>query len=438
MAQRSEEDGNGSGAEECFHEAEEAQGEEVERLYQRVQMMENVIVDIFGTVSALKNAYIQLQSAHSPYNADKLRSADRLVIGELRRLSEIKHMLKGRSRAAAASANSNDRKLVEELQAGLKEKQSIIDSYDSRMQACEKELAEQHEEMERLKESLRRATSKKEKLERRLNELPRGGGGGGGAGMMNGNVSLAPPLFEQMAQAARGEAFSFAKMFIGLLKNADWDLEAAANSIQPGAVYARPIHTRFAFESYVCQRMFNGFENENFYLSGSLSSILDPGKHRHDCFLQFQDMRSIDPLELVSTTPDCLFGKFCLRKYLQIVHEKMEESFFGHLQHRNQVLGGEHPSSQFYHRFLELAKSVWLLHRLAFSFNPTASIFQVKKDTSFQSEFMESVVDLEGGGGGDLHTVGFTVMPGFRLENAVIKCLVYLNQGGGGSGGGGD
>ncbi|KAI5077187.1 hypothetical protein GOP47_0007011 [Adiantum capillus-veneris] len=105
----------------------------------------------------------------------------------------------------------------------------------------------------------------------------------------------------------------------------------------------------------------------------------------------------------------------------------METSFFGNFEHRNQITEGKHPNSQFYQSFLRLAKTVWLVHRLAFAFSPTASIFQVRRGTRFSSACMESVVlgmELD-----ENHLpakVGFSVMPGFRVNAVVIKSQVYL------------
>ena len=55
------------------------------------QNMDSMIGRIFGNISSLKAAYIQLQEAHTPYDPDKIQTADRLLIDELTRLSESIH-----------------------------------------------------------------------------------------------------------------------------------------------------------------------------------------------------------------------------------------------------------------------------------------------------------------------------------------------------------
>lgn len=166
-------------------------------------------------------------------------------------------------------------------------------------------------------------------------------------------------------------------------------------------------------------------------MDGSLSSILHPDQHRRDCFTQYRDMKAMDPVELLSILPTCSFGNFCFKKYLSIVHPKMEESLFGDLEQRRQVLDGHHPRSQFYGEFLGLAKAVWLLHLLAFSLDPPPSHFEASKGAEFHSQYMDSVVRISGNNGGPKlgmsMVVGFPVSPGFKLGNgSIIKARVYL------------
>ncbi|KAI9116366.1 hypothetical protein K1719_012533 [Acacia pycnantha] len=49
-----------------------------------------------------------------------------------------------------------------------------------------------------------------------------------------------------------------------MMKAAGWDLDAAAHSIESNVIYTKRAHKKYAFESYICQRMFSGFEQESF------------------------------------------------------------------------------------------------------------------------------------------------------------------------------
>lgn len=162
-----------------------------------------------------------------------------------------------------------------------------------------------------------------------------------------------------------------------------------------------------------------------------LSSMIHPDKSRRDCFAQYRDMKAMDPLDLLNVLPTCSFGKFCIKKYLSMMHPKMEESLLGDLEQRRQLLHGQHPRSQFYGKFLELAKAVWLLHLLAFSLDPAPSHFETSRWAEFHSDYMESVVRSSGSSSGAKVgvslVVGFQVSPGFKLATgSMIKARVFL------------
>ena len=91
-------------------------------------------------------------------------------------------------------------------------------------------------------------------------------------------------------------------------------------------------------------------------------------------------------------------------------------------------MSGGHPRTPFYQAFLKLAKSIWLLHRLALSFDPHVTLFQVREGTEFSEVYMESIVKNVIVGEGDQRAmVGFMVMPGFKIGGSVIQCQVYLS-----------
>lgn len=105
----------------------------------------------------------------------------------------------------------------------------------------------------------------------------------------------------------------------------------------------------------------------------------------------------------------------------------MEESLFGNLEQHNHVQVGNHPRSEFYNEFLGVAKTVWLLHLLAFSLNPAPSQFEASRGAEFHPQYMDSVVKFSGGRVPAGQVVGFPVSPGFKLGNgSVIKARVYL------------
>lgn len=394
---------------------------EYENLLQRMHAMETVIAEMFDSISSLKTAYVRLQEAHSPYEPERLYQADKAVVAQIRKLSDLKQSYR---RSHEISHSSFSRKIQDMDDKRLQE------VYEGVVKDLRSELKEKNAEIESLKQNLRGSnTKKKDKADRP--PLKRHASStrdyhivvSGCAAFESPN----PQLFQSSMLDVRAAAKNFTALLTSLMKDAKWDIPAAVNSIEPGVKYPKQSHMKYALESYVCQKMFTGFENETFYMSGSLSSLLEPDKHRRGCFSQFRDMHLMEPMELLNILPDCPFGKFCNKKFLRIVHPKMEEAFFGNFDHRTNVVNGRHPPSYFYEMFCRLAKAVWLLHKLAFSFNPVPSHFHVKRGTAFQPSYMESIVpveELEDINGG--HLVAFAVTPGFKIGDSVIKSRVYL------------
>lgn len=164
-------------------------------------------------------------------------------------------------------------------------------------------------------------------------------------------AAATPELFETCMEEVKSASKSFTAHLLSLMRAARWDIAAATRSIidncspddtATGADHLTipnvdPRHAKHALESYVTRKIFHGFENETFYIEGSLTSLLHPSEFRHDCFTQFRDMRSMDPAEILGILPTCQFGKFAGKKYLSMVHPKMEESLFGGTEQRRQV-----------------------------------------------------------------------------------------------------
>ncbi|KAF9625864.1 hypothetical protein IFM89_027641 [Coptis chinensis] len=110
----------------------------------------------------------------------------------------------------------------------------------------------------------------------------------------------------------------------------------------------------------------------------------------------------------------------------------MELSLFGDLNQRNVVNSGGYPiPANFFDAFSEMARQIWLLHHLTFSFDLEALIFEVKKGCRFSKVYMESVTEdaflsMEN------PQVSFTVVPRFPIANfksAFTLEDLFLTQG---------
>ncbi|KAA8517002.1 hypothetical protein F0562_017180 [Nyssa sinensis] len=206
-------------------------------------------------------------------------------------------------------------------------------------------------------------------------------------------------------------------------------MEAPSGGGPTGSSIMRANHAKYALESYMNCKIFQGFDHETFYMDNGFSSLLHLDQSCRDCFTQYRVMKAMDTIELLGILPTSDFGKFCSKKYLSIVHPNIEESLFGDSEQRRQVLAGNHPKSRFYGEFLELAKEVWLLHLLAFSLDPPPSRFEASKGAQFQPQYMESVARFFVGWEAVDQMVGFQVGPGFKLgKGRVMKARVYLVQ----------
>jgi hypothetical protein len=392
-----------------------------ENMNQNGNSMDTMIGRIFNNISSLKSAYIQLQEAHTPYDPDKIQEADKLVIEELTTLSELKHAYREKHPKPVA-ASPQDSRLLSEIQ----EQQNLLKTYEVMVKKFQSQIQTRDTEITHLQQQIDEAKLRKSKLEKKLKQR----------GLLNKeseesdeeenyfSIELTPSLFASSVDSAYQSIHDFSKPLINMMKAAGWDLDGAANAIEPGVVYTRRAHKKFAFESYVCQRMFSGFQEESFSIKDSNISGSNEA-----FFHQFLAVRAMDPLDVLSQNPDSVFGKFCRSKYLLLVHPKMEGSFFGNMDQRNYVMSGGHPRTPFYQAFLKLAKSIWLLHRLAYSFDPKAKVFQVKKGSEFSEIHMESVVKniiIEEGAEGP--KVGLMVMPGFLVGSSVIQSRVYLSD----------
>lgn len=395
---------------------------------QNPEAVEALVSKIFTNISSLKSAYIRLQSAHTPYDPDKIQAADKLVISELKNLSELKHFYR-ENNPRPTYISPQDSRLAAEIQ----EQQSLLKTYEVMVKKFQSEIHNKDSEILQLQHHIQEATLKRAKLEKNLKLRGLSSSSKESDGSIDDNhqfsttdLTLTPELFKSAVEVASKAIHDFSKPLINMMKAAGWDLDAAANSIEPDIVYAKRAHKKYAFEYHICQKMFSGFQHENLGLK-SETDTSSSSSSKESFFQQYLASREMDPLDSVGQNPDSDFGKFCRSKYILVVHPKMEASFFGNLDHRNYIMGGGHPRTPFYQAFLKLAKAIWLLHRLAHSFDPVVKVFQVSKGSEFSEVYMDSVVKnfvvVESG---EKPKVGLMVMPGFGIGGSVIQCRVYL------------
>uniref|UniRef100_A0A1J3JW71 Uncharacterized protein n=1 Tax=Noccaea caerulescens TaxID=107243 RepID=A0A1J3JW71_NOCCA len=391
--------------------------DKLEEEYEKRLAMEALLAKLFATVSSIKSGYAQLQYAQSPYDPSGIQKSDNLVVSELKTLSELKQsFLKNQFDP------NPDRTLV---LAEIQELRSVLKTYEIMGKKLECQLKLKDSEIIFLKEKFGESVSQNKMMHKRLNQ----------SAPLDHNLHLSalnPTHFVTYLHHTVKSIRGFVRLMIEQMKFAGWDIDVAAGSIQREEVfYYKQDHKCFAFEHFVCKIMFEAFHLP--YFTSESSSPSSPSAHKKSreakemFFERFTELRSTKTKECLASRPKSRFSRFCRGKYLQLVHPKMEEAFFGHLHQRNQVSAGEFPETSFCDAFLEMAKRVWLLHCLAFSFDPEASVFQVSQGCRFSEVYMKSVAEEAFLSSGSEPRVAFTVVPGFRIGNTSIQSEVYLN-----------
>ncbi|TMW95236.1 hypothetical protein EJD97_009207 [Solanum chilense] len=377
---------------------------------------EAFLAKLFANISAVKAAYAQLQFAQSPYDPDGIQSADDLVVSELKNLSELKQCFVKKQFDEYSPEKTH-------LLAEIQEQKSVLKTYDIMGKKLDSQLKLKESELMFLREKLVEANKENKLLEKRLNAS------GPVSPLDNLHFSsLNPSHFIMFHRQTVRSIRSFVRLLIKELVDSGWKLDAAASSIEPGIEFSKADDICYAFESFISREMFNGFNYPNFSIS---AEPLPEQKKRQKLFYdRFTELRSVKPADYLAWKPQSTFSRFCRAKYLQLIHPKMEDSIFGNLDQRNILNSGEYPESAFFSAYSDMAKRIWLLHCLAFSFDPIASIFQLSKGNRFSDVYMESLNEeafISWDGSPETEPrVGFTVVPGFKISNTVIQCQVYL------------
>ncbi|XP_057751683.1 protein GRAVITROPIC IN THE LIGHT 1-like [Arachis stenosperma] len=387
-------------------------------------VMEALVARLFAGVTTIKAAYAELQMAQHPYNNDSIQAADQAVVDELRAISELKRSFIKRELDLSPQ--------ITIMLAEVQEQQSLMKTYEITIKKLQAEVDNKERNISSLKKHLHDCVSFNKSLEKKLNSS--------GSFSIFDNLKLSalnPTHFLHFLHHALRSIRSFVKMMIREMENAHWDLEAAVNFIHPNAVFTKPSHKCFAFESFVSITIFEGFNYPNFNVQND-QSVRHHNKNQSLYFEKFKKLKSLNPKQYLTHNPNSSFAKFLKAKYLQVVHAKMECSLFGNLNQRKMVNSGGYPESPFFTAFAEMAWRVWSLQCLALSFEEEVSIFQVKKNARFCEVYMECVTEdavsgscssgesCDDSDSGELR-VGFTVVPGFKMGKTVIQSQVYVS-----------
>ncbi|KAJ9168670.1 hypothetical protein P3X46_020167 [Hevea brasiliensis] len=388
----------------------------------RKAVLDALLAKLFAGITTIKAAYAELQMAQNPYCSDAIHAADQAIVEELKLLSELK-------RSFFKNELDHLSPQVTVMLAEIQEQQSLMKTYEITIKKLESETKFKDSDISLLKKQLDESIAFNKSLEKRLNAS--------GALSMFDNIQfsiLKPTHFVQFLHSALRSIRSFVKLMVREMEVAEWDIEAAAKAIESESIFPKPTHRCFVFESFVSKTMFEGFNYPNFMLPNESPPPMDHHHHyRHSgehYFNKFKKLKSVNPRHYLNQNPTSSFARFTRAKYLKLVHAKMECSLFGNLNLRKLVNSGGFPDTAFFAGFIEMARRVWSLNLLAFSFGEDVSIFQVSKNSRFSEVYMESVTQeslLESDGVDADLRVDFTVVPGFKIGKTVMQSQVYLS-----------
>ncbi|KAM7278994.1 hypothetical protein ACFE04_006128 [Oxalis oulophora] len=217
--------------------------------------------------------------------------------------------------------------------------------------------------------------------------------------------------FLQIVSESRLSVKQFVKHLLGQIEESDSILWNNLNAIlEPYKLSINSRNSKSILQSIINQTLYQDFENCIFQKNGS-PKILDPRQDRLGKFESFVSLRNLswnDVLRKGTKFYSGEFSRFCDQKMSGIIKS----------------LNWTKPwSEEILQDFFVAAKCIWLLHLLAFSFNPPIRILRVEENRIFDSHYMEDML-MERQRSNGSSRVKIMVMPGFYVQNRVLKCKV--------------
>ncbi|XP_047321683.1 protein GRAVITROPIC IN THE LIGHT 1 [Impatiens glandulifera] len=385
--------------------------------FTNTQFVEPLLSSIFATISSFEASYLQLQTAHVPFDEDAIVSADKTLVSHLQRLYDVREWYKNFRRNPSSCL---DLPIGSYLEVQVQENQSKLRRLETIVNQLQSAIDDKNDQVSSLRQQLSDIHNANMIFSKEPSSL----------GLNSSGILLTIRVFDSMLHETSRSLHKFSMILIDLMKKAGWDLNLTANSVFSGVNYAKKGHNRYSILSYVSLTMFRGFDSESFGLeSGADEEEEEPTekKRKNSSLKQLIEHVASSPMEILRKTPNCKFSRFCETKYQNLVHPAMEKSIFCNLEQNEMVLDSWLSISGFYESFIKMSSSLWLLHKLAYSFDPIVKIFQVDRDADFSIVYMEDVTRKIRSSVKSRPKVAFTVIPGFKIGNTIIQSQVYLS-----------
>ncbi|KAM2669673.1 hypothetical protein EV1_005693 [Malus domestica] len=269
---------------------------------------------------------------------------------------------------------------------------------------------------EELKRALRQATHTKIQIPEKLGNFPKSGksNDGNAENLMPVSEEVMVEGFLQIVSESRLSVRQFCKILVAQIEVTDNTLVDNLNMLlEPFKLSLSSKYSKavlYHLEAIINQSLYQDFENCMFQKNGS-PKILDPHQARQAQFSSFVALRNLSWNEVLrkGTKYYCEeFSKFCDQKMSCIIT----------------TLNWTRPwPEQVLQAFFVATKCIWLLHLLAFSFNPPLGILRVEENRSFDPHYMEDMfMDRQRSHGPS--RVKIMVMPGFYVQDRVLRCKV--------------
>ncbi|OIW08662.1 hypothetical protein TanjilG_03338 [Lupinus angustifolius] len=288
----------------------------------------------------------------------------------------------------------------------------------SEMKSLLMEMKQKLEYLESYCEELKKASkqainARDSQLCEQLNNLPQRGKSfhENGESLMPMSEEVMVEVFLQIVSESRLSVKQFCKTIINNIGETDRSLAQNLNlTLQPNKLPMKSKYSKavlYHFEAFINQSLYQDFDNCVFQKHGC-PKFLDPQQDRQAQFSSFVSLRNLSWNEVLRKGTKYYseeFSKFCDQKMSCIVTR----------------LSWKRPwPEQLLQAFFVAAKCMWLLHLLAFSFNPPLRILRVEENRNFDPHYMEDMCPRSQGPS----RVKIMVMPGFYVQDRVLKCKV--------------
>lgn len=221
--------------------------------------------------------------------------------------------------------------------------------------------------------------------------------------------------FLQIVSEARLSVNQFCRCLMTQVEETEVTLIDSLNMIlQP---YKLSLHSKssksvlYHLEAIINQTLYQDFENPIFQKNGA-PKHLEPHQDCQAQFASYVALRNLSWNEVLKKGTKYYsdeFSKFCDEKMSCIIS----------------MLNWTNPwPEQLLQAFFVTAKCIWLLHLLAFSFHPPLTIMRVPENSDFDPRYMEDMGMYRHRSQTEPCRVKIMVMPGFYVNDKVLRCKV--------------